>query len=978
MEATREQARMKRTPSSRRAEFFSNLDALKEIFMEASTALTIGDLVAFFKNRYFSDESDETIESLYLLPVLRGQKSLFYETAEGWHMNYEALPEHRAAIEVLSEARRPMTLKELRSEVAKRLKIPVKRVYLMPTRAPGLFKTLKLEGEDDPRWMLVTWEIANDLVAEMLEDAGREITRKEIDDRLKRREAKTDRIYIFAPEGDTRFVPRGKGWALERDAQAGSRAGLRPGWRFEKDMYERIRQEIPDVIRNFAGTPRPFTISDITESRLKQAAEEVNKTLYFGLLIKVIGELEEQGRIVRVRGQKPDEAAWRLNEDVLPEVYSRPVYSVPFPAEPFEILTDEGLDTTLRPLLSDPIYYFFDGDFSESAFPPGGMNLIITPNAIETGSIALSPPLQGYLMKEMGIPFGASGETATQSIVEIVVKPPSSRTPELSCFINTHTAILWGLGPWLEYEGVPGEVFSVQVDGPFTLSLTPVPEVHIPTLSDETLMLLLELREKAESLSLMQVVAKILSEEKDGLDGTELFHRVSFVRRVTRRHLFSLLSSHYAFRHREGKWRYVSERADWGRRIISMAFSREFRGRRAYLLATPTPRNPVETTPEGMYVNLPPTRAHLNENTIIVLYSRGNQAYYGLLVLAGPPVKGQAPVKLTRLSDTLVPADVEPPEIAGKSASISLLSRERLIEILSAFDRIYYQTELRKTTVRPFQVDTLRPVLTQKVKDHIRRLEEILEGEQTTFLALKGISIQLQANPTYEELQKILEEKYYSRGIGTRIGEANLKRIQELNLVRLPARILVAPAGEGEFLKYLLDRFWEDLKAGGFAPEEDVVQVFAGDTELSLQWDDLIKDRRRYEQIRQREENVRLSEAVQAIAEKRLFVVEAKEVPYLITSLGLHLLGYPEVPLVQSPADQLLKQAPQNPAATGYDIVLGDIRARPPKEARAWLSVASAYKKPSGRAVFVANFIPEDFPIEKTIELEAELFLVLV
>jgi hypothetical protein len=973
-----EQARRKEIRAPRKSEFFSNLDALKEIFAEATRPIRIRDIVAFFHDKYLPEVAPDIIEEAYVIPALRGQKALFYETAEGWNMDYEQLPEHRAAIETLTQKRQPISLKSLRSEVGKMLKLPLKRVFLMPERAPALFKRWTGTDPNEPFWMLVTWEIANDLVYEMLQGAGREMTRKEIEDRLRRRDTRGDRIFVFVPEGDPRFVDYKKGWALAQDARAEPPEGRPPSWAVETNIRKKIRQDLPGVIQSFAGAPRPFTLQDVTESLLKQPAEDVKKTFYFGLLLEGIADLEARGEIVRVRGEKPLESAWRLRADVPEEVYSQPVYTVPFPTAPFEVLSDEGLDPTLRPLLGDPIYYFFDGDFSESAFPPGGMLLIITSNAIETGSVPLSPPLQGYLAKDMGVPFGLTADRQTPPLVEVIVHPPSSRVPELSCLINTETAILWGLGQWLEYEGVPGEVFRVQVEGPFSLSLAPLPEVFIPTLSDETLTLLLDLRDRAQSLNLLQVVAEILSEERGGLDGTELFHRVSFIRRAARRHLFSLLSSHFAFHHREGNWRFVPERSDWGTRLVSCAYAREFRGRRAFVLAQPTPRNPVESTADGDFISLPPGRVNIGDNNILLLYSRGNQAFYGFVVLAGAPVKGRAPVKLARLWDCLVPVPSEPPETSAKASSIAIFPQTRLVEILTDRDRVYYQTQLRKTTVRPFQVDSLHPMVSQEVKDYIRRLEEILEGEQTTFLALKGISVQLQTNPSYEELQKILEEKYYSRGLGTRIGEANLRRVREFNLVRLPARVLVAPAGEGEFLSTLLDLLVEDLEAGGYAAEEEIIQVFAGDMEVTLQWSDIIKDRRRYEKIRQRGDNVRLSETVQSIAERKLRVVEPREVPYLITSLGLKLLGYSEVEVTQAGADLWLKEAPENAAENGYDAVFGDIRGRAPKEVRAWLAVASAFKKPAAKGVFIATLVPDDAPVQKTFELENGLVLIVI
>jgi hypothetical protein len=976
LKGTTEEARRRERRTTNKSEFFSNLDALKAIFQEATKPLTVKEIVAEFRALYLPDLPEDIIEESYVLPALRGQRELFYETAEGWNMNYEQLPEHKAAVEILSQKRQPMSLKQLRSEVGKMLKLPLKRVYLMLERAPALFKPWKPPSTDDPLWMLASWEVANDLVYEMLQGAGREMTRKEIEDRLRKRDARSEHVYVFVPEGDPRFVEYKKGWALTQDVREESGPGRSPSWAVETNIRQKIRQDLPGVIQSFAGSKRPFTLEDITEALLKQPAEDVKKTYYFRLLLEGIAELEEKGEIVRVRGDKPMESAWRLSADVPSEVYSRPVYTIPFPSAPFEILSDEGLDPTLRPLLSDPIYYFFDGDFSESSFPPGGMLLIITSNAMDTGSVPLSPPLQGYLAKEMGVTFGVKTEKSLPPLVEVEVRPPSSRVPSLSCLINTETGILWGLGPWLEYEGVPGEVFRVQVEGPYVLSLSPVPEVLIPSLSDETLMLLLDLRDRAETLTLLQVVAEILAPEKGGLEGTELFHRVSFVRRVTRRHLFSLLSSHYAFQHREGRWRFIPERADWGYRQVAMAYAREFRGRRAFILAQPTARNPVESSPEGDFISLSPQRATLGENNILLLYSRANQAYYGLVVLAGAPVKGRALVKMTRLWDALVSAPIEPPELSGKATSLAPISQARLVEILSDYDRIYYQMQLRKTTVRPFQVDVLHPVVSQKVKDGIRRLEEILEGEQTTFLALRGMSIQLQANPSYEELQKILEEKYYSRGLGTRIGESNLRRIRELNLVRLPARVLVAPAGEGEFLRSLLEVLVEDLKAGGYAAEEDVLQIFAGDLEVTLQWSDVIKDRRRYEKVRQKEDHVRLSEAAQAVAEKKIRAVEPREVPYLITTLGLNLLGFSEVEVTQASAEQLLKEAPENPAEAGYDAVFGDIRGRAPKEVRAWLAVAAAFKKPGAPAAFIATHLPDDVVAQKTYELDNGLFLI--
>jgi len=153
--------------------FVSNLDLLKDLLGKEGE-LSEREIKRRLKEDYnYSPPDDE-----FIYAPLRKQE-YFVRSKRKWKIDYEKLPEHKAAREILGTEGKLLPYKTLKSKIAKKLKLPVSRVFFFPHKDPTLKgyeqtnQGLKEKTEGDPKkllWGLAEWKLINDLVYEIFSE----------------------------------------------------------------------------------------------------------------------------------------------------------------------------------------------------------------------------------------------------------------------------------------------------------------------------------------------------------------------------------------------------------------------------------------------------------------------------------------------------------------------------------------------------------------------------------------------------------------------------------------------------------------------------------------------------------------------------------------------------------------------------------------------------------------------------------------
>lgn len=953
-------------PRPLRKTFFSNLDALKEILGKESP-LPLKEIISRIQKKYLPDESEEEIRNYFVLPVLNGQNFFNHLENEEWSLDYKKLPEHQCALKILRAEGKVIPSRVLRERIAESLRLPLKRVFFFPEKDPETFKkfSFPLKVEEGECWVPRDWRLINDEAVEILKREKTPLNTREIEEKVRAHYKLTEPILIFEPRWDDRFEAHKRKWVLreEREAVIEKKA---TSWVVEVTLKEKVIQALEEVLERMKHRPQPFSLNDLTQSLLGKEAQSVKDTLYFSLLKECLQAKEAQGKLVRVRGHRETfslRAAWRLSETIPPAVFTLPIREESFEPKPFEILSDRGLDPEMVAILKNPYDYFYDGDYEEHQFPPSGFCIFITYHEMLTGIVALSAPGKAFLKKELGLFFeGSSGERPhspeTGPVAEVEVRIPDGTN--LNIFIHLGTGLVFGLEDFISRYSEPGACYRVEVTGSYQLTLTPevTPTLsEIPIITGEEIERLDEMIPLLPELSLFQVVVEILSQYKEGLTVMDLYHRVQYLRRTSRRHLFSLLCQHYAFQKKDQKWKIMPERLAWEKKKSLLVHAREFLASQSFSFSFAGPKIPLREKEDGWTLTLRGIKTLPRPRDYILLFSRHDSAYVGSFFASAVHRINDAEVIIEtpalELWEVKVPLEKDW-KVGLERTSLYPLRTTMLSKLLETFDRLSYAYWVKKTLTRSFRFVEMTPALTQKSKDEIQELKGYLEEEQSPFLALKGISWQLQMTPTYEEFNKILEEKHYSRGERTRLKPWEMQEAVLSLELSFPQRLLFFPLGEGEWALSILEDFKKQLIEGGYGVEEEGVKFFLAGQEEILPWEKIVSDRRRVEKIRMREDDLNTDEALNALLERYTLGVEPRRSLFLIASLSLRFKGFGSLPLMNKRVEDFLRDSPgpDEVERNGFDRIIGDLRNLSHKEVRSILTGIPSFLRTGGLASF--------------------------
>jgi hypothetical protein len=268
---------------------------------------------------------------------------------------------------------------------------------------------------------------------------------------------------------------------------------------------------------------------------------------------------------------KSTKGAWWVGADRFRKVDTAPdfVYSVPelfqyeqtdFRDEDGDLidvqLSDDGLSTSLRKLLSHPLATdVLDEDILPAPKQMAEqLRLVLKPIHRELGTFPMCQFPTGWLDSE-------------PAIQELIFIDPQGR--ELQVWANTEGRLLFNLIDWWYEQPVEsGAVFSITRTGKpnvfeFAWLDQTDPVVYISTQRMEELR---EIQSRVDEMSTLDILKEVMSHWPKGADFLTILWEVNVVRRSQRRLIASLLSSYPCFYQRSGSpvWHYDAKKAELG------------------------------------------------------------------------------------------------------------------------------------------------------------------------------------------------------------------------------------------------------------------------------------------------------------------------------------------------------------------------------------------------------------------------------
>lgn len=262
-----------------------------------------------------------------------------------------------------------------------------------------------------------------------------------------------------------------------------------------------------------------------------------------------------------------DEEVWWVGADRFRKPNSAPdfIYSVP---EPFKYvdteftdeegeridveLTDDGLSTSLRKLLSHPLATDV-GDEDLAPAPktmPEQLRLVLKSVHRELGTFPMCQIPTNWL-------------DAQPTIQELIFQDADGR--ELQVWANTEARLLYNLIDWWYEQPVEsGSVFSLTKTGKpnvfeFAWLEQTDPVVYI---SSQRMEELREIQSRAETISTLDILVEVMGHWPKGADFLTILAEINVVRHSSRRLIASLLSSYLCFYQRSGSpvWHYDAKK----------------------------------------------------------------------------------------------------------------------------------------------------------------------------------------------------------------------------------------------------------------------------------------------------------------------------------------------------------------------------------------------------------------------------------
>lgn len=219
-------------------------------------------------------------------------------------------------------------------------------------------------------------------------------------------------------------------------------------------------------------------------------------------------------------------------------------------------ITDEGLSTTLRKLLSHPLA---TDVLDEEIFPapkqqPEQLRLVLRPIHRELGTFPLSQIPTGWLDEKPGIQ-------------ELIFVDATGR--EQQVWMNTDARLMFNLLEWFFEQPVEsGAVFTLnKTSKPNVLEFAWLDQTDpVVFISNQRMDELRDIQAASEGKTTLQLLQEVMSHWPKGADFLTILWELNVVRRVRRRLVASLLTNYLCFYQRSGSpvWHFDSKKVEQG------------------------------------------------------------------------------------------------------------------------------------------------------------------------------------------------------------------------------------------------------------------------------------------------------------------------------------------------------------------------------------------------------------------------------
>jgi hypothetical protein len=360
--------------------------------------------------------------------------------------------------------------------------------------------------------------------------------------------------YVFAPDGVIYPEAETKKWVSAAVKLADK---LAPTVELDDAApIEVKREDIDRLVQRVLGADESVTATRLLEENYEITPS--NKT-FPDDMTNIMTALRSDPKIVWVGGDR-----FRKSGDI-PDF----IYEVP---EPFQFqqtenrdeegelvdveLTDDGLSSSLRKLLSHPLATdVVDEDIQPAPKTmPESLRLVLKSIHRELGTFPLCQVPTGWL-------------DADPKIQELIFIDPNGR--ELQVWVNTDARLMFNLLEWwFEQPVESGAVFTItKTTRPNVLEFAwldqPDPVVYI---SSQRMEELRQIGMRAEGMSTLDILIEVMAHWPKGADYLTILAEVNVVRRSSRRLIASLLSSYQCFYQRSGSpvWHFDAKKVDQG------------------------------------------------------------------------------------------------------------------------------------------------------------------------------------------------------------------------------------------------------------------------------------------------------------------------------------------------------------------------------------------------------------------------------
>lgn len=315
-------------------------------------------------------------------------------------------------------------------------------------------------------------------------------------------------------------------------------------------------EDVARLVAKISGNPETTTATRLLEELYEITPS--NKT-FPDDLANVMAALRASSDVVWVGGDRFRKAG-NLPDFVqeVPEPFHYvPILTLNDEGEPVDVeLTDDGLSSSLRKLLSHPLAMdVLDEDIAPAPKTmPESMRLVLKSIHRELGTFPLCQIPTGWLDMD-------------PNLQELILIDQSGR--ELQVWVNQEARLLFNLIEWwFEQPVESGSVFTLtKTSKPNVLEFAwmdqPDPVVFVASQRMEELR---AIGENAGDLTTLDMLMKVMEHWPKGADFLTILAEVNVVRRSSRRLIASLLSSYQCFYQRSGSpvWHFDAKKVDLG------------------------------------------------------------------------------------------------------------------------------------------------------------------------------------------------------------------------------------------------------------------------------------------------------------------------------------------------------------------------------------------------------------------------------